>query len=182
MQQALERSQTLLDDVKAPEFREPGATADDGSAGLHPRSILARFSQWRSRFPSDYNAAWGGLALASTCDFWVRKEVLECAFFDISKVGLENLHTQVSLHDYASDGLTSDSVLGGDDELIETSLQLSVLPTLLRFAEASAYDACDHAQTKGLALQLGELLNTGGNVLKAPCNVSFPSDFSMTRS
>lgn len=64
-QHDLQRSvNSLLDDVKAEDFRNP------------EKGVAVQFAGWRSRYPEDYNGAFGGLALVQAWEFWARSEMV----------------------------------------------------------------------------------------------------------
>lgn len=58
------RVHSLLDDVKAEDFRDP------------TKGLAVRFADWRERYPEDYNGAFGGLALVQAWEFWARGEMV----------------------------------------------------------------------------------------------------------
>lgn len=58
------RVHSLLDDVKAEDFRDP------------TKGLAVRFAGWRERYPEDYNGAFGGLALVQAWEFWARGEMV----------------------------------------------------------------------------------------------------------
>lgn len=58
------RVHSLLDDVKAEDFRDP------------TKGLAVRFAEWRERYPEDYNGAFGGLALVQAWEFWARGEMV----------------------------------------------------------------------------------------------------------
>lgn len=58
------RVHSLLEDVKAEDFRDP------------TKGLAVRFADWRKRYPEDYNAAYGGLALVQAWEFWARGEMV----------------------------------------------------------------------------------------------------------
>jgi GC-rich sequence DNA-binding factor len=58
------RVHALLEDVKAEDFRYP------------EKGLAVRFDDWRSRYPDDYDGAFGGLALVQAWEFWARGEMV----------------------------------------------------------------------------------------------------------
>lgn len=160
----LEEQEHLLADTHAPEFRDPAATAEDGSP--HPRSLVVRFGEWRASYADEYNLAYGGLALANAWEFWARREL---ALWDPLRrtaagpteaqdeltgpaSGLEGLAWQHALSHYVEAG--GGSPQGGDDEALSTLVSNVVVARLIAVAER-AYDPWNEHETHA-ALELVE--------------------------
>ncbi|PWY97255.1 hypothetical protein BCV70DRAFT_69364 [Testicularia cyperi] len=47
-----------------------------GTEGLHPRSVVSRFAEWRARYPTEYAQVWGGLSVAQIWQFYARREMV----------------------------------------------------------------------------------------------------------
>lgn len=156
----------LLDDTKAPEFRSP--LAADESGAWHPRSLAARFHDWRTRFPGEYDLAWGGLAVANAWEFFARNELVQWdpfwatgrdapdeAQLDGPASGLEGFAFEHELSAYVdADPREENKARGGDAEASATLVSNAVVPRLVVLAE-QAYDVWSAAET-GAALTLVE--------------------------
>lgn len=153
----------IMADVQAPEFQDPAADT--------PAALVQRFDEWRSRFPKEYDLAWGGLALANAWDFWARYEL---ALWDVgwcrtadpgttilekSPSGLDGFAWEAGLSAYVDQASSS---RGGDDEALVTLVSSSVVPRLMTLAEMGAYDPFSAAETQavlGLCEQVSYLLD-----------------------
>lgn len=58
------RVHSLLEDVKAEDFRDP------------EQGVAVRFADWRKRYPEEYEGAFGGLSLVQAWEFWARGEMV----------------------------------------------------------------------------------------------------------
>lgn len=155
--------ESILDGVKAPEFRWPDARASgegDHDRGVtaadpaHPSSVHSRFLDWRRRFPEEYSNAWGGLALAGVWEFWAKREL---ALWHPTRPtseskALQDLESSACLqavqhYSEASTGLSEDGVtaIGGDDEAVASLVNTIFLPRLL--AAAKTYDPWSSEET-----------------------------------
>lgn len=59
-----ERVQSLSDDVKAEDFRDPVV------------GLANRFAGWRKQYEDEYLNAYGGLAMVQAWEYWARKEMV----------------------------------------------------------------------------------------------------------
>lgn len=146
----------LLADVAAPEFRDPAAPEASQVA------LVARFDEWRTRFPHEYDLAWGGLALANAWEWWARREMAtwdpfwagpgadSACVLDGATGGLEALAWEHALAGYVERGAGR----GGDNEAVATVVERVVVARLVALAEAT-YDPWSAAETSA-ALALVE--------------------------
>ena len=172
-------AEALLRDVQAAEFLEPAARTS--ASTLHPRSIVSRYQQWRERYSEDYNSAWGGLVLSGIWEFWARRELLQATIRGLSTLNLQELRWQADVHDYQSHQSQNGS-MGGDDELMETLIDTSVIAPLTAMAESGAYDPWDSNSSAAAANLVHELnyvrdaglpqLSVSGNALFFPRRLS----------
>ncbi|KDN49615.1 hypothetical protein K437DRAFT_255299 [Tilletiaria anomala UBC 951] len=165
------RLNNLFDDVKAPEFVDPAARSDaDKGGALHPRSVLARFAQWRERFSGDYSGAWGGLALAGIWDFWIRKELVGKTLRGFVPLQVEALSWQMHVHEFQEIGAGIPDAISGDDEILDHMITNSVATTLRSLAEGGAYDPWSVGQSKAvgsLVTELAEVMDTSSATFKS---------------
>lgn len=133
------RLRQLVDDVKAPEFTDPGVRLD---LKLHPSSLVARFNQWKKLYPEEYASAWGGLTLAGIWDFWIRKDLCGWDFVKQDNQGLEDFHWYQELTRYsaAKDEVQDSTQIGGDDEVISHVISNTVIPRFLQASQAGAFN------------------------------------------
>lgn len=59
-----DRVQSLSDDVKAEDFRDPVV------------GLASRFAGWRKQYEDEYLTAYGGLAMVQAWEYWARKEMV----------------------------------------------------------------------------------------------------------
>ncbi|WFD02648.1 hypothetical protein MOBT1_001329 [Malassezia obtusa] len=167
----------LLQDTHAPEFRHPLAVDDSGA--WHPRSLAARFHAWRTKFPAEYDLAWGGLALANAWEFFARYELVQwdplwcteravqdgdvCLEGPIS--GLEGFAFEREISAYVdADPREQNKARGGDAEASATLISNVVVPRLIAVAE-QAYDVWSASETDAalvLVEQVSYLLDVSG--------------------
>ncbi|UZJ51285.1 hypothetical protein CBS101457_000605 [Exobasidium rhododendri] len=166
----LRRLGQMFDDVKAPEFFDPAARVD---AKLHPSSLLARFHQWRTLYPSEYANAWGGLTLADIWDFWVRKEL--CCW-DLPKAGhqaLDSFKWYKNLTHYSAvgsskpkgeggSGTTAIESIGGDDEAISHVVCNTLITQIIVLCEQRVFDPWNAVDAKSMS----EILEQIGYILE----------------
>ncbi|WFD18042.1 hypothetical protein MCAP1_000254 [Malassezia caprae] len=141
----------VMADVQALEFQDPAADT--------PGALVQRFGEWRSRFPKEYDLAWGGLALANTWDFWARYEL---ALWDpgwcmatepgtvvlrTSPSGLDGFAWEAGLSAYVDRASVPQ---GGDDEALATLVSSAVVPRLMTLAELGAYDPFSTEETQAV--------------------------------
>lgn len=130
------RLASLLDDVQAPEFLWPDARLQaDDSVPLHPSSVHSRYRKWRTRYPDDYNGAWGGLSLAGIWEFWAQREL---ALWDPLRDDLEASLSLQALQHWSEDA--GHAALGGDDEVVSTLVNAVFVPRIMQFAECGGFD------------------------------------------
>lgn len=153
----------VMADVQAPEFQDPATDT--------PGALAQRFDEWRSRFPKEYDLAWGGLALANAWDFWARYELALwdpgwCMTTEPGAVvlrttpsGLDGFAWEAGLSAYVD---RAPAPRGGDDEALATLVSSSVVPRLMALAEMGAYDPFSTEETQavlGLCEQVSYLLD-----------------------
>lgn len=163
--------EALFEDVAAPEFRSPAAA--------HPASLVSRFAAWRQLYADEYAGAWGGLALASAWEFWVRKEMgawdaLRDAAGNAGVAsgpqGLDGFEWHAQLGAYAENG--PEPPVGGDEEAVGNVVSAVVVPLLVKRAEAGAYDVWSESETRGaieLVEQVGYVLERTGARFQVSC-------------
>lgn len=118
----------LLDDVKAPEYQDPDAMSNHTPQpssiptrdAPHPSSIHTRFTEWRARYPEDYDGAWGGLALAGIWEFWALKEP-SVVFHDGTEEDTSTLRAVQQLSKWQVD--SHHVAKGGDEEVVISLLR-----------------------------------------------------------
>ncbi|WFD33993.1 hypothetical protein MCUN1_000821 [Malassezia cuniculi] len=146
------RADRLFADTQLAEFRDPAATDEDGRIIAY--SLVSRFTEWRTRYPDDYNRAWGGLALGSAWEFWARAEqALWDPFWphgDESRLPSQCSHIddfkwQRDVMDFVDQG--GHPPRGGDDELVATMVSSVVVARLVSLAENGAYDPWSKGET-----------------------------------
>ena len=153
----------IMADVQAPEFQDPAANT--------PGALVQRFDEWRSRFPKEYDLAWGGLALANAWDFWARYELSlwdpgwcmttepQAVVLKNAPSGLDGFAWEAGLSAYVD---RAAAARGGDDEALATLVSSSVVPRLMTLAEMGAYDPFSAEETQavlGLCEQVSYLLD-----------------------
>lgn len=141
----------VMADVRAPEFQDPAADT--------PGALVQRFDEWRSRFPKEYDLAWGGLALAGAWEFWARYELAlwdpgwsnaanpSHAVLQTAPSGLDGFAWEAGLSRYVD---RASPPRGGDDEALATLVSTSVVPRLQSLAETGAYDPFSTEETKAV--------------------------------
>lgn len=66
----------VLADVQAPEFKDPR------------KGLAMRFGEWRDKFGESYNAAFGGLGMVNSWEFWARLEAVGWNPAEVRRRGL----------------------------------------------------------------------------------------------
>ncbi|CAO1634033.1 unnamed protein product [Sympodiomycopsis kandeliae] len=148
-----QRLSTLMADVRAPEFSHPDAvvegTGSEEALIRHPSSVYNRFLEWRRRYPSDFNGAWGGLAYAGVWEFWTRKELALWDPFYSQGQDLESSGPLQALHQWTEDSLEEQEgqPQGGDDEAPTALVNNVFVSRLLQLTERGCYDPWSSQQS-----------------------------------
>ncbi|RSH87900.1 uncharacterized protein EHS24_000418 [Apiotrichum porosum] len=144
------RVHALLEDVKAEDFRYP------------EKGLAVRFDDWRSRYPDDYDGAFGGLALVQAWEFWARGEMVGWDPLR-SDSQIESFTWFTALYNYSrprnghdEDDMDIDEV-GPEGDLATEMVSKAVVPVLIRALEAGAYDPYSAPQTRR-AVDIAEVI------------------------
>ncbi len=170
----------IFSDVQAPEYLDPAALTSSASpepglpffnAGnpprgderLHPRSVVARFEDWRRRYPDEYAQVWGGLSVAQIWEFYARLEMVPFSALCRSvppeseemTAWMEGARAIVDMQwlkgafAYARQAsASSESVIGGDDEVVSTIMANVVVGHLIKLAREGAFSPWSGEQTR----------------------------------
>lgn len=146
-----QRVQSLLDDVKAEDFRDP------------ERGLAVRFGDWRRRYPEDYDGAFGGLGMVHAWEFWARGEMVGWEP-SRSETAIESFRWFSALYAYSRPkasmngnghhvddddmDLEEEPPLGPDGDLVTVMVDRAVVPLLVKAFEAGAYDLYSAGQTR----------------------------------
>lgn len=163
-QSLVDSSKDILVDVSNPVFLSP----------INEGSIADRFSKWRSRYPEEYENAFGNLALVQAWEFWVRIEIVMglniWGFRDWAKTedkrGIENWQWMRGLENYQHAILSEDqSDRVSQESVIAAMISTVVIPLILPIIKCSYDPFSVKATSKGLQLaeQVGYVLETEGN-------------------
>lgn len=136
----------VMSDVEDDAFRAPTT------------ELVSRFEAWRTKYPSDYNMAWGGLALANAWEWYARYEMalwdpLWRAAGDALCLGGPLDGIPGFAWEHAMSAYVGDSTAGGDSDMLATILTRVVVPRLVSLAQV--YDAYSGMETTA-ALHLVE--------------------------
>ncbi|KAG9034492.1 hypothetical protein FRB95_013168 [Tulasnella sp. JGI-2019a] len=133
-----ERIASLLDDVKAKEFKDPRLAVGE------------KFDEWRKTYGESYVGAWGGLGAINAWEFWTRFELVG---WD-PLTDIKNLHSfkwYTDLYEYSRPKQMTDAEamdedeeeeppLGSDGDLVSSMVSTAVLPRLTAVVANGALD------------------------------------------
>ncbi|KAJ7451559.1 nineteen complex-related protein 2-domain-containing protein [Mycena latifolia] len=124
-----ERTEQVLSDVRAEEFRDPGK---------------GRWDAWREQYADSYVGAWGGLGVVSVWEFWVRLEIVG---WDVIKEpkSLDSFKWYQGLYAYSR---PSGDELGPDGDLVASMISTAVIPRVCKLVEGGAFDAYSDAHVR----------------------------------
>lgn len=136
----------VMSDVENDAFRDPTT------------ELVSRFEAWRAKYPSDYDIAWGGLALANAWEWYARYEMalwdpLWRAAGDDLCLGGPQDGIPGFAWEHAISAYVGESTAGGDNDMLATILTRVVVPRLVSLAHV--YDAHSGMETTA-ALHLVE--------------------------
>ncbi|KAG8885034.1 hypothetical protein FRB98_002034 [Tulasnella sp. 332] len=133
------RIASLLDDVKAKEFKDPRLAVGE------------KFDEWRKMYGESYVGAWGGLGAVNAWEFWAR---LELVGWDPLR-DAKNLHSFrwfTDLYEYSrpkqpkdaeameEDDEDDEPPLGSDGDLVSSMVSTAVLPRLTAMVASGILD------------------------------------------
>ncbi|KAH7914293.1 nineteen complex-related protein 2-domain-containing protein [Hygrophoropsis aurantiaca] len=129
LQRIADDAESILDDVRAEEFKNPNL------------GLGKWFGEWRDRFGDSYTGAWGGLGLIGAWEFWVRLELLGWNPLETPK-NLDEFAWYSSLYNYsrphADDMEDGESDLGPDGDLVSAMLSTAVVPHICKMVDRGA--------------------------------------------
>ncbi|MBW0471772.1 hypothetical protein O181_011487 [Austropuccinia psidii MF-1] len=174
-QSLVSSSKELLVDVTNPAFLSP----------THQGSLSDRFLRWKSKYPEEYENAFGNLALVQAWEFWVRVEMV--AGLNIwglknwaksdDKCGIENWEWRKGLEvfDHEAQAKSLDQGFSESESVIAAMISTVIIPFLSTIIKCSYDPFSGQATTKSLELveQVGYVIETNGN----PTYDTFVSSF-----
>lgn len=117
--------------------------------------IINWFSKWKSSYTGDYRSAYGGLAIPSAIDFYVRYEMVSWEIFR-SRVDIDKAHWHRCISNYAThdDERDEEDMANGDDDenndddanILGRVVTKFVIPRFV--AVLQAYDPFSTTQTR----------------------------------
>ncbi|KZV86977.1 hypothetical protein EXIGLDRAFT_621222 [Exidia glandulosa HHB12029] len=137
----LESSRTsVLADVQAPEFRDPR------------KGLAVRFGEWRSKFADNYNAAFGGLGMVNSWEFWARLEVVGWNPAEDSR-GLDTFPWYEALYSYSrprqpGDEEEDEPELAQDGDLASAMVSTAIVGRMCKLIEAGALNPYSTAHVR----------------------------------
>ncbi|EJD50811.1 hypothetical protein AURDEDRAFT_143230 [Auricularia subglabra TFB-10046 SS5] len=126
------RRGAVLADVQAPEFRDP------------QKGLAVRFGEWRARFAESYNAAFGGLGMVNSWEFWARLEIVGWTPTEDSR-SLDSFDWYSALYTYSrprgpDDVEDEEPELAADGDLASAMVSTAVVGRMCKLIEAGALD------------------------------------------
>lgn len=147
------RLKSIFSDVEAPEYLRPAFHDHDGGR-IDSRSILSHFHQWRHHYQDDYDRCWGGLSLASTWEFWARKEVVSMLLGDAAHISTDHITWLEPIHEYVA---AVEAPLGGDEEISQQIIARAVVPVFQRAIAEGAVNPWDTELQRNLCALLRDI-------------------------
>lgn len=134
-----ERIASLLDDVKAKEFKNPRL------------AVGQRFDEWRNKYGESYIGAWGGLGAIGAWELWTRLELVGWDPLREAR-NLDSFKWYTDLYEYSrprrttvgEDAMEEDEEeerpLGSDGDLVSSMTSTAVLPRFTALVSSGALD------------------------------------------
>ncbi|KAJ7079818.1 nineteen complex-related protein 2-domain-containing protein [Mycena belliarum] len=124
------RTEEVLSDVRAAEFRDPGK---------------GRWSAWRAQYADSYVGAWGGLGVVSVWEFWVRLEIVGWDLITAPR-SLDSFKWYQGLYAYSRPA--GGDALGPDGDLVASMISTAVIPRICKLVEGGAFDPYSDADVR----------------------------------